>query len=81
MSMRLDVWLDVACLFRTRSEAQKACRNGKVDVLSAGHVDKGYNFWSRNPVRVSSAYLGSDGATDAPAREIDLSADATSCVR
>jgi ribosome-associated heat shock protein Hsp15 len=31
-SIRLDVWLDVACLFRTRSEAQKACRNGKVDV-------------------------------------------------
>ena len=30
--IRLDVWLDVACLFRTRSEAQKACRNGKVDV-------------------------------------------------
>jgi ribosome-associated heat shock protein Hsp15 len=31
-SIRLDVWLDVACLFRTRSEAQKACRGGKVDV-------------------------------------------------
>jgi ribosome-associated heat shock protein Hsp15 len=30
--VRLDVWLDVACLFRTRSEAQKACRGGKVDV-------------------------------------------------
>jgi ribosome-associated heat shock protein Hsp15 len=30
--LRLDVWLDVACLFRTRSEAQKACRNGKVAV-------------------------------------------------
>jgi ribosome-associated heat shock protein Hsp15 len=30
--IRLDVWLDVACLFRTRSEAQKACRGGKVDV-------------------------------------------------
>jgi ribosome-associated heat shock protein Hsp15 len=30
--MRLDVWLDIACLFRTRSEAQKACRSGKVDV-------------------------------------------------
>ena len=29
---RLDVWLDIACLFRTRSEAQKACRGGKVDV-------------------------------------------------
>lgn len=31
-SLRLDVWLDVACLFRTRSEAQKACKAGKVDV-------------------------------------------------
>jgi len=30
--LRLDVWLDVACLFRTRSEAQKACKGGKVDV-------------------------------------------------
>jgi len=32
MTVRLDVWLDVACLFKTRSEAQKACRSGKVDV-------------------------------------------------
>lgn len=31
-TLRLDVWLDVACLFRTRSEAQKACKGGKVDV-------------------------------------------------
>jgi len=30
--MRLDVWLDVACLFKTRSEAQKACKGGKIDV-------------------------------------------------
>jgi len=30
--MRLDAWLDIACLFKTRSEAQKACRNGKIDV-------------------------------------------------
>ena len=30
--VRLDVWLDVACLFKTRSEAQRACRGGKVDV-------------------------------------------------
>jgi ribosome-associated heat shock protein Hsp15 len=30
--VRLDVWLDVACLFKTRSEAQKACRSGKVEV-------------------------------------------------
>ena len=32
MERRLDVWLDVACLFRTRSEAQRACKGGKVDV-------------------------------------------------
>ena len=31
-TVRLDVWLDVTCLFRTRSEAQKACQGGKVDV-------------------------------------------------
>jgi ribosome-associated heat shock protein Hsp15 len=31
-SVRLDVWLDVTCLFRTRSDAQKACRGGKIDV-------------------------------------------------
>jgi ribosome-associated heat shock protein Hsp15 len=30
--VRLDVWLDVSCLFKTRSEAQKACSGGKVDV-------------------------------------------------
>ena len=30
--VRLDVWLDVACVFRTRSEAQKACRGGKLEV-------------------------------------------------
>lgn len=30
--MRLDVWLDVSCLFRTRSEATRASRGGKVDV-------------------------------------------------
>src|SRR5262245_9423819 len=28
--VRLDVWLDVACLFKTRSEAQKAVRARKV---------------------------------------------------
>ena len=31
-TVRLDVWLDVACLYRTRSEAQRACQGGKVDV-------------------------------------------------
>lgn len=31
-AVRLDIWLDVACLFRTRSDAQKAIGNGKVSV-------------------------------------------------
>jgi len=35
MPVRLDVWLDVACLFKTRSEAQRACRLGKVSVNGA----------------------------------------------
>jgi ribosome-associated heat shock protein Hsp15 len=30
--VRLDVWLDVACLFKTRSEAKRACEGGKVEV-------------------------------------------------
>ena len=29
---RVDVWLDVACLFKTRSEAQHACKTGKIAV-------------------------------------------------
>ena len=32
ITVRLDVWLDVACLYRTRSEAQRACHGGKVEV-------------------------------------------------
>ena len=31
-SIRLDVWLDVSCLFKTRSEAKRACEGGKIDV-------------------------------------------------
>lgn len=31
-AVRLDVWLDVACLFKTRSNAQKACTGGKIEV-------------------------------------------------
>ena len=30
--VRLDVWLDVACLFRTRSEAKHACSTGRVQL-------------------------------------------------
>lgn len=35
-SVRLDVWLDVACLFKTRSQAAAACKGGKVDVNGEG---------------------------------------------
>ena len=38
--VRLDVWLDVACLFKTRSEAQKACTGGKIEVN--GHPGKAH---------------------------------------
>ena len=31
-AVRLDVWLDVSCLFKTRSEAKRACEGGKVEV-------------------------------------------------
>jgi len=34
-SVRLDVWLDVSCLFPTRSRAKAACEGGKVDVNGA----------------------------------------------
>lgn len=34
-TVRLDVWLDVACLFPTRSQAKAACDGGKVDVNGA----------------------------------------------
>jgi ribosome-associated heat shock protein Hsp15 len=31
-TVRLDVWLDVACLLKTRSEAKRACAGGKIAV-------------------------------------------------
>jgi ribosome-associated heat shock protein Hsp15 len=31
-SVRLDIWLDVACIFKTRSQAQTACNRGRVEV-------------------------------------------------
>jgi ribosome-associated heat shock protein Hsp15 len=37
-AVRLDVWLDVACLFKTRSQAQQACKRGRVEVN--GHRGK-----------------------------------------
>ena len=31
-AVRVDVWLDVACLYKTRSQAAAACKGGKVEV-------------------------------------------------
>jgi ribosome-associated heat shock protein Hsp15 len=31
-TVRLDIWLDIACLYKTRSEAQRVCQGGKVEV-------------------------------------------------
>lgn len=31
-SIRLDIWLDVACVFKSRSQAQRACNLGRVEV-------------------------------------------------
>jgi ribosome-associated heat shock protein Hsp15 len=61
--MRLDVWLDVTCLFKTRSEAKKACEGGKVDVngqsakphreIKAGdEIDITWRFGRRQKVAV-----------------------------
>lgn len=48
------------------------CGDGTVDVFRSGRVDKQYNPWSRNPIRVSASYLDSDGGTDRPPRETDI---------
>ena len=32
LRLRLDIWLDVACICKTRSAAQRACRGGKISV-------------------------------------------------
>lgn len=54
--MRLDQWLDIACLFKTRSEAQKACKGGKVDVN--GHAAKPHREIHRGDEILISRPLG-----------------------
>lgn len=77
--VRLDVWLDVACLFRTRSEAQKACKAGKIDVngqsakqnrrLRAGdEIDIGRPFDRKQRVKVKT--LEDRHVSKAAAREL-----------
>jgi ribosome-associated heat shock protein Hsp15 len=35
-AVRLDVWLDVACLAKTRSQAKELCDRGKVQIGGVG---------------------------------------------
>lgn len=64
-TVRLDIWLDVACLFKTRSEAQKACKNGKIAVngdvvkphraIRAGdEIEIGRPFGRKQTIRVKA---------------------------
>jgi ribosome-associated heat shock protein Hsp15 len=54
--VRLDVWLDVSCLFRTRSEAKRACEGGKVDVN--GQASKPHRLVRPGDTLVISRPLG-----------------------
>ena len=51
-SIRLDVWLDVACLFKTRSEAKRACEGGKVEV-NGDHAKPNRNVREGDRIRIS----------------------------
>jgi ribosome-associated heat shock protein Hsp15 len=42
IEVRVDVWLDVSCLFRTRSDAKKACTAGRI--LVNGQPAKSHRF-------------------------------------
>jgi len=54
-SQRLDVWLDVACLFKTRSEAKRACEGGKVDV-NGEHAKANRAVRDGDRVRISRGF-------------------------
>jgi 3',5'-cyclic-AMP phosphodiesterase len=44
------------------------CGDGHAEVQADGLIDKVYNLWNRNPVRVTRTYLASNGTTDHPAK-------------
>jgi len=54
-SVRLDVWLDVACLFKTRSEAKRACEGGKVEVNSE-HAKPHRNVREGDRIRITRPF-------------------------
>jgi ribosome-associated heat shock protein Hsp15 len=54
-AVRLDVWLDVACLFKTRSEAKRACEGGKVEV-NGEHAKPHRAIHEGDEVRISRGF-------------------------
>ena len=54
-SQRLDVWLDVSCLFKTRSEAKRACEGGKVDV-NGDHAKPNRAIREGDRIRISRGF-------------------------
>ena len=53
--MRLDVWLDVSCLFKTRSEAKRACEGGKVEI-NGEHARPNRTLREGDRVRISRGH-------------------------
>jgi ribosome-associated heat shock protein Hsp15 len=54
-SVRIDVWLDVACLFKTRSEAKRACEGGKV-LVNDDHAKPHRLIREGDRVRISRGF-------------------------
>jgi ribosome-associated heat shock protein Hsp15 len=54
-AVRLDIWLDIACLFKTRSEAKRACEGGKVEV-NGDHAKPNRAVREGDRVRISRGF-------------------------
>ena len=65
---RLDVWLDISCLFRTRSEAQKAVLAGKIETNVVTVPIGGRNIDSRLHERIVAGELPASSAVTRVAR-------------
>ena len=53
--MRVDAWLDVACLYKTRSEAKRGCEGGKVEV-NGEHAKPHRALREGDRVRINRGY-------------------------
>ena len=53
--MRIDAWLDVACLYKTRSEAKRGCEGGKVEV-NGDHAKPHRALKEGDRIRINRGY-------------------------